>query len=62
VVPRPEPTPIERRESLATLSLDTGLAAGEAVVLLGRAGPDGTIEIVGSVADARLASTLLKRL
>lgn len=62
VAPRPEPTPIERRESLATLSLDTGLPAGEAVVLLGRAGPDGTIEIVGSLADPRLAGTLLKRL
>ena len=60
--PRAEPVPIERRAAVATLSLDTGVAAGEAVVLLGRAGADGTVEIVGAVADTRLAGTLLKRL
>ena len=62
VAPRAEPTPIERRASLATLSLDTGAAAGDAVVLLGRAGADGTIEIVATSADPRLAGSLLKRL
>ena len=62
VAPRAEPTPIDRRASLATLSLDTGAAAGDAVVLLGRAGADGTIEIVATSADPRLAGALLKRL
>ncbi|KQT31828.1 hypothetical protein ASG29_07950 [Sphingomonas sp. Leaf412] len=62
VRPRADPAPLDRRATVATLSLDTGIAAGEAVVLLGRAGPDGTVEVVGAVADARLAGALLKRI
>lgn len=62
VKPRAEPAPLAKRATLATLPLATGAAAGEAVVLLGRAAADGTIEVVGALADARLAGTLLKRI
>ena len=60
--PRAEPAPLARRTTLATVPLATGAAEGEAVVLLGRAAADGTIEVVGAIADARLAGTLMKRI
>ncbi|NJR79968.1 hypothetical protein [Sphingomonas corticis] len=62
VKPRAEPAPLARRTTLATVPLATGAAEGEAVVLLGRAAADGTIEVVGAIADARLAGTLMKRI
>lgn len=57
------PAPIAARPALASVPLDTGLDEGAAVVLLGRVGSGGTIEVVGSVAnDAALARRVLGRL
>lgn len=50
------------RPALATVSLDTGVDPGELVVLVARSGKGGAVEIVGSVADARLVAAAARAL
>ena len=56
------PTPVAGRPVLARVTLDAAVAEGVTVVLIGRGGADGTIEIVGSVADARVIAAATKAL
>ena len=60
--PRSARPPANHRPTLATVTLDCGVAAGALVVLLARGGTDGAVEIVGSVADARLVAAADKAL
>ena len=57
--------PAERvadRPTLATVSLDTGVERGGLVVLLARSGADGGLDILGSVADARVVAAAARAL
>lgn len=49
------------RAPLARVAVDTGVAAGDFVVLLGRAAPDGGIDIVAHVADPALTERAARR-
>ena len=53
---------IAARPALATVSLVTGVEAGGLVVLVARSGADGGVEIVGSVADARVVAAATRAL
>ncbi|MGK6321782.1 hypothetical protein ACMGDM_01720 [Sphingomonas sp. DT-51] len=60
-VPRPA-APLHARAALAEVALDSGLAEGAPVVLLGRAVAGG-IAVIGTIGDdARLAAQVLRRL
>ena len=50
------------RASIGRLTIDTGLAPGAAVVLVGRVGGDGAIDVLGTIDDARFAATATRRL
>ena len=59
-VDRPRTLPVDDRPAVAHLSLDTGAAPGTLVVLVARVAVDGTLDIVGSVAnDPALAKRAL---
>lgn len=49
------------RAPMASVPVDTGLAPGELVVLVGRAGPDGTVDIIASVDDKGLTERAIRR-
>lgn len=61
---RPDPLPLAARPTLASVRLPQDASiqapAGTAVVLLGRVAEDGSIEVVGTVADARLAERTMR--
>jgi hypothetical protein len=51
---------LKDRPALARLSLETGTAAGDYVVLLARAGADGALDVVATLADATLTDKALR--
>ena len=59
VVAKPAVIAIADRRAIAHLSLDTGAAPGSVVVLVARVAADGSLDIVGSVADKALARRAL---
>jgi hypothetical protein len=60
--PRPRSEPIAARPTLATVSLEHRVAPGEIVILVARGGEDGAVEIVGSVADAKVVAAAARAL
>ena len=61
-VERPAPEPIAKRPTLATVSLERRVAPGAVVVLVARGGEGGAMEIVGSVADAKVVAAAARAL
>lgn len=47
---------------IARVAIDTGLAPDAMVVLVGRVGADGAIEVIGSIADERVVAGAARRL
>ncbi len=57
------PTPALDRAPIAHVAINTGVSAGEIVVLVARATDDGGVDVLGAIAnDARLASRALAAL
>lgn len=60
---KPRPAPASDRAPIAHVAINTGVSAGEIVVLVARATDDGGVDVLGAVAnDARLASRALAAL
>ncbi|MEG3087758.1 PAS domain-containing protein [Sphingomonas sp. PB4P5] len=53
-------TTLNDRPSLASLSLETGTAAGDYVILLARAGVDGALDVVATLDDAALTDKAIR--
>lgn len=52
---------LDRRAAIASVAMETGLAAGAYVVLVARAGADGTLEIVAAVEDGPLTRRAMRQ-